>query len=232
MWPKGLLLLIAGAQFLAAAPIPVCATGTLASYMTLGSCTVGPDLTFYNFSLVSTLDVPLPADASLITVTPDQSDMGLDFSSSSLFQVTGAESGTYVLTYSVDAHQDPVSVMEGMPLDPHRRSPAQVSVLTAISLGADFTGLGCPLGTPCTSLNLFSGDTGSVLNASVSFAPVDIVGMQETISLQAGGGAVNLASLDNTFTTVSTTPEPHSGLLCALGILGLLGWRRDLFRRR
>jgi hypothetical protein len=99
-------------------------------------------------------------------------------------------------------------------------------VFTAISLGADFTGLGCPLAIPCTSLDLFNGDSGSVLSGSVSFTPVDIVGIQETISLQAGGGSVTLASLDNTFTVASPVPEPHSGLLCALGVLGLLAWRR------
>ena len=230
---KVLLLVVSAARFLSAGPIqpgtPACAPGSLASYIALSpaGCVIGVDfqLNKFGFAVVAFSGPGSPTDATQIMVTPLMTGLtaGLLFSSNS-FQVTGSQSATYLVTYSGDpVIRSVTETIDPPPVIP----PGSVSVTTNICLGTVFPPSGiCP--GPNATLTVSDNGISPMLTASVSFQPVTIFGIRETIQLDAHGATAGFTTVNNVFELV---PEPQSGLLCAIVLLGMLGWHRNLFRR-
>ena len=99
-----------------------------------------------------------------------------------------------------------------------------------LCIGAVFNGTLCSGST--AELDLFDDGISPVLTASVAFFPVSTIGILETIELDANGGTAGIAGIDNTFLgSASSTPEPYSGLLCAVGLFGIICCRRGFGQR-
>jgi hypothetical protein len=169
-------------------------------------------LEVYDFSFSPSID------AALVTVTPDLSGMGLSFSSSSLLPPN------YVVTYGVAST---AFFRVGMSLIPPTGvPPGTINVGELVCLGALFTaGPTCPGST--TTLNLFDGNSGSLLVSSTSISPQAFLGIQDTITTDS---TYSLGGIENTF-SYTPTPEPGTVLLFAIGLLGMLSRRPGLFRR-
>ena len=208
LWPSG------------AKALPVCQTGSFASYTALnqtGGCTVG-DLIFFRFSAPTPNVVGsiTPADLTQILVTPvitPQGD-GLSFSSSgfSLSSSSGLESVVYHLNYSVDP--GPVIIGQGLELDPPYGN-VTVNQKYCIS---DVLANGCALGLQFAQ-TVTPPSPVSVINYPYAAAFVDI---QTDISLTATPG--NPAAFDNLIAVddlvpVSAVPEPAGVALLFCGLL-------------
>jgi hypothetical protein len=201
---------------------PCVSGGTLASYEALGvtGCTIGPQ-TVNNFSF-SVLTIGGGATAELdtnITVTPQfgANLFGTLFATTDSGFSVGSGFVTYLLSYTWDSL--PIRGMDDV-LD-----PGDVNILTDGCIGAAFSGSSCSGTSTSVTVNP------SQLTDSVFFSSTAILGIRNTISLNADQGTASFTSIEN---DVTVTPEPASFLLIALA-LGILLLRQTAdvgFERR
>ena len=205
----------------------VCVTDSLFNYIALGSagCTIGP-LAPGQFATVKGFAYSLIAStvtiaATDITVTPSQpvDRFALTFSSPK-FNVSGSDFARYLLSYTWDPT---IRSLEDI-LDDPVVAPGTATITVKGCKNAPFP---CLPGDIVTS-TVFDNGTSNHLFDAVVFSPTlssGILGIQDTIDLEANGGSVSVNSFTNQ--VVEFTPEPGtfaSGLLVVA--LALRGWRR------
>ena len=228
------LLLIVAVQSLfwsgqaAAAPCP---TASLATYIGLGAagCTIG-GLSFSGFAML-----PPPTNAvssASITVTPiivGATVVGVQFGVSPT-----ASGGNYfddLITYRVTGLS---TSLTGATVDfagSSATGDAAVSVAAQLCLAGTFAGAdgvsGCTSGST-QNLAVIDLGFGPDPAYSLAFAPVGFLSVVSDLAYDSGSGFVEgsgstLSSGTNLFdfVAVRAVPEPSSGLLLALGALGL-----------
>jgi PEP-CTERM motif len=208
-----IFLMLAGGSSLYAGP---CISGNdLSTYAALGSsgCDVGTlTVKDFSFSVISSGGGATPIAATDITVTTEfgSNFFGLSFSSPD-FSVTGTQFVNYLIAYT----WDPTGDMRGLGdvLD-----PGSVNIVSDGCVGAAFSGSSCSATT--VSVNVFEGAT-SQLTDFVAFPPTGLVGIRNTISLNANGGSASFKAIENDV----YVPEPAAFLLFALGLIALAARR-------
>jgi len=237
MSPRYLLfvLLILACGCLQAGP---CVPGTLFSYEALGAtgCTVG-QLTANNFAFNSfnNVGVATPVTDTQTTVTPMFNTTGLlgqlNFASTG-FSVSMNQSIQYLIAYTLDPHDDIQSMDDIM--DPPMASNGSANVTTVGCVGAAFTGAICPTSTATVMVfdnNDTTTGTTTQFNNAKSITPSQILGIRNTITLQAGNGIGSKASFDS-LSADSRTPEPATWMCCAIALTLLAARLRRLRARR
>jgi len=194
-----------------------CVPGTLSSYEALGAtgCTVGT-LTANNFafSVLGDSGGAVPLTNFQINVAPGGT--GLNFASSG-FNVSVNGSIQYLIAFTWDTNGS----IQGMAaaMDPPSAVLGFANVTTVGCIGAAFIGATCPTST--ATLMVFDNNGATQFNNSAPITPSQILGIRDTIDLEAKGGS---ASFDSFTTSASVTPEPATWLCCA-SALALLAMR-------
>ena len=220
-----LALVISACGCLQAGP---CVPGTLFSYEALGAtgCTVGNLTAFsFSFSVLSNTGVPTPLTDSQITVTPTFGGRALgsfNFASSG-FSVGISQSIQYLIAYTLDPHDDIQSMDDIM--DPPFATNGLANVTTLGCVGAAFVGSTCSTST--ATVSVFDNNGTTQFTSSTNITPSQILGIRQTITLQAGSGAGSGAGFDS-FGSSASIPEPATWLSSAAA-LALLAAR---LRRR
>ena len=194
-----------------------CVPGTLFSYEALGvtGCTLG-QLTANNFafSVLGSSGGAVPLNDMQINVTPTFNTTGLlgrlNFASSG-FSVTVNGSVQYLISYTVDPHDDIESMDDIM--DPPSAVLGFANVTTLGCVGAAFVGPNCSTSTAVVMV--FDNNGATQFNNAVKITPSQILGIRNTIDLEAKGGS---ASFDS-FSSDSATPEPATWLYCAVALM-------------
>jgi hypothetical protein len=161
-----------------------------------------------------------------ITVTPGTNPgrPSLNFASSG-FNVAVNGSVQYLIAYTWDP-SNPIQSMDDF-MDPPSAVLGFAKVTTAGCLGAAWTaGPTCSTGTTA-SVQVFDNNGVTQFNNSVTFTPVFILGIRNTIDLQALGGSASFDSFGNE----GVLPEPATWGCCAAG-LALLAMRLRRVRGR
>jgi len=198
-----------------------CIATTLSNYIALGATGCSLDhvaFVGFAFTVVAFGGGAAPVSASDITVTPTVIDehYGLNFSSTQ-FAASGSEFVTYLLTYTVDPH--PILTFSDELQVESPVFPGLVSVTTDLCLNAPFAP-SC-LGSPAAVTVFDNGITAQLLD-SVVFPPTppgNVLGIRNSISLQANGSSADFSSLTN---SVGFVAEPADTLLTGSGLLVLL----------
>jgi PEP-CTERM motif len=211
-----------------------CATGTLATYIGLGSagCQID-DKVFFNFGYSPTGGLS-SVGAGSVTVTPldNPFDPGLGFQAP--WQVGPGISGDAIINYSVavlpggnaiiDAELGGLGAVQ---------AGGTVNVLEGLCLGGTF---GSDLGTGCSSGNV------ALLNITnpplklgdhTSFAVALLVDVFKDIGLNGGAtGSAAISGITQNFSEVAAVPEPASFLLMGSGLAAAMGMARRKWRSR
>lgn len=230
-------LLCAGAIQSHAAVIP-CTTGSLSSYMALGSagCTIDSDYTFKDFNyLVSASVFANNITASNITVTPTSGPGGPTLTFSANWSASGVLASTYagVLRFTGTASGLAFSPFDSQQLgvagSASGLSTATVSETNCVGGLLQSTGVACLTGGITESLAAQITGTATSANANVAFSPASLVDVYKTISLVgAANGSASLSSFSQTFGVEATpTPEPAT-----FGLIGAGCFSFALLRRR
>jgi hypothetical protein len=202
-----------------------CVPGTLFSYEALGTagCTVG-SLTANNFafSVLGSSGGAVPVTDMQINVTPTFGGLelgALNFASSG-FNVSVNGSVQYLIAYDLDPHAD-IQSMEDI-LDPPSAVLGLANITTVGCVGAAFVGATCPTST--ATVTVFDNNGATQFNNSTDITPSQILGIRNTIDLEAKGGSAGFDS----FTNEALVPEPASGLCCGvvLALLAAIRFRR------
>ena len=204
-----------------------CTTGTLASYIALGSsgCMNGVfNVEDFTFTVMPTTTVAITADEITVTPMPTANNFGLQFSSTSLthnvFSVTGTDSIDVQIGYSWDP-EDLSSLREVMNDPPTGAGVSQITIDACEN--AFFTTGVCPTTLATAQLIDAPAQGKQILSATIIFPPgVTSLGMEDTISLAANGGTADITSLSDTV----ATPEPTTLLLVPAAVGVLFAWRR------
>jgi hypothetical protein len=211
---------------LAAAPVILatpCTTGTLASYIALGStgCMNGLfNVEDFTFTVMSNTTVPIAANDILVTPGTTANNFDLQFSSAlsnNIFNVSGTDSIDVQIGYSWDPG-DIGSINEVMNDPPV--APGVSSITIDVCENAFFTTGVCPTKPLTAQLIDDPAEQERILNATIIFPPgVTSLGIEDTISL-AGNGGMGSADITSLSDTV-VTPEPATLLLvpAAAGVL-------------
>ena len=210
------VLLLAGRSQAA----PLCANGSLTSYLSAGSCSIGA-ATFSDFNLVT----PLPTGATPIatdqvTVMPfsTPSTVGFNF----LFNVSAS---TAVLNELLFGYNATVQSFTNATLAMAGASATDDGVVTAVQnvcVGGTYTTgtlNGCG-GTEHANI-VFAIDGDQLLTSAVLFAATTTLGIVNDIAVDGGtfGSAALSGSVTNSFNFV---PEPTTGVLLATGLAWFL----------
>jgi PEP-CTERM motif len=230
----GLLLGVAPPLFATPfVPPPACVANTLDEYLLLdpAGCSVGDEVAFsgFSFAVVSAGGGAIPIAASDIVVTPTAAGLAssLTFASTG-FSVTGTEFATYQVGYTIDPHP----ILSGFDdvLDASSPVfPGLVSITTDLCIGAGFTGTSCVFPGVPDAVQVFHNGIAAQLVDSTTFMPVALLGVLNTIDLQANGASADFSSVTN---TVNIVPEPATWLLIGSGLLGSRLLRRGTRARR
>jgi hypothetical protein len=195
-----------------------CVPGTLFSYEALGTtgCMVG-NLTAlsFSFSVLSNFGVTTPLTDSQITVTPTSGGRvlgSLNFASTG-FSVGMSQSIQYLIAFTWDPHDDIQSMDDIM--DPPFATNGLANVTTVGCMGAAFVVSTCSTST--ATVMVFDNNGTTQFTNSTSITPSQILGIRNTITLQAGSGAGSGAGFDSFFTQASI-PEPATWLSCAAAL--------------
>lgn len=217
----GLLLGVAPPLF--ATPFvlpPACVANTLDQYLLLGpaGCSVGDEVAFngFTFAVTSAGGGATPIAASDIVITPTAAGFAssLTFASTG-FSVTGAEFVTYQIGYTIDPHPI-LSGFEDVLDASSPVFPGLASITTDLCVGAAFTGTSCLFPGVPDAVQVFHNGIVTQLVDSTTFTPVALLGVLNTIELQANGASADFDSVTNTVTIV---PEPATFLLIGSGLL-------------
>jgi hypothetical protein len=210
-----------------------CVPGTLFVYDNLppAGCTVG-NLTAFNFSfsVLSNVGVATPLNDTQITVTPTFGGPGgqlgqLNFASAG-FSVGVNQSIQYLIAFTWDPHDDIQSMDDIM--DPPFATNGLAKVTTLGCMGAAFVGSTC---STSTAMVMVFDDHGTTqFNNSTLITPSQILGIRNTITLQAGSGPGSGAGFDS-FGSETRVPEPGTWWCCAAA-LTLLAARLRRLRAR
>lgn len=210
-----------------------CVPGSLFSYEALGAtgCTVGTStVNNFAFSVLGSSGGAVPQTDMQISVTPTfgPSLLGsLNFASSG-FSVSVNGSIQYLIAYTWDTNVAIQSMDDTM--DPPSAVLGFANVTTVGCIGAAFTGATCPTST--ATVVVFDNNGATQFKNSAPVTPSQILGIRNTIDLQAMGGS---ASFDS-FSSEIRTPEPATWLCCAsaLTLLAarLIAKSRSAERRR
>jgi hypothetical protein len=208
-------LAVASAGILTAAPVD-CVPGTVATYEALGStgCQVGPvivkDFAFAALSSGGGAPVLTAADIAVQPVSTPPSVFSLQFSSNG-FSVTGNQFVNYLLGYTWDPTADIRSLDDV--LDNLVTPPGLASLTTHACVGAAFNGPNCS--TFLATLTVFDDGVSPRLFDRVSFPPVAVVGIRNTIDLEANGASASF----NAFANDVSLPEPAPALPVAAALM-------------
>jgi hypothetical protein len=205
----------------------LCVPGTLASYEALppAGCTIGEySAATFVFNVLGSGGGAAPLTDTQINVTPTVTGgrPGLNFASSG-FSVSVNGSVQYLIGYTWDP-SNPIQSMDDF-MDPPSAVLGFAKVTTVGCRGAAWTGATCSTST--ASVNVFDNNGVTQFNNSVSFTPVFILGIRNTIDLQALGGSASFDSFGNE----NVLPEPATWGFCAAG-LALLAARLRRVRGR
>ncbi len=199
-----------------------CVTDSLANYEALppSGCTAGSlEVSGFSFAVGPNGGGATVIGAGAITVTPlTGAESGLRFTSSG-WSVTGVGFVTYIITYTEDPAGD-IRSMDDV-LDDPVTAPGVGRVDSLGCLGASFSP-GCPTST--VNVSVFDDGIAPQLTNSVTFPGVNVLGVQQTVSLNGHGtGSVSI----NGFDALSSVPEPSTlWLTLPLSALVLAGRAR------
>ena len=214
-----------------------CVTGTLSSYIALGStgCSLGP-FTDKDFAFTDISGIPITAND--ITVTPlftspssGPALSDLNFTSP-LFSVSGSNSLKISIAYFWDAAD--IRGLEEVMNDPVT-APGLASLSISACENANFVGLSCPT-TLLGPLVLADNGSNPMPHGSFSFVPntVSTLGMQDILELD-GNGTGSASDLGG-YHDIAQTPEPSALVLGLLPVVVGLGFpwlrRRHLHLRQ
>jgi hypothetical protein len=221
---------------LAAAPVILatpCTTGTLASYIALGSsgCANGlVNVEDFTFTVFSDNNVPITPNNINVTPMVTANSFGLQFSSPCPLPTSSESpqpcfnvSGTNVIDVQIGYSWDPEdlsSLREVMNDPPVFPGVSQITIDACEN--AFFTTGKCP--TTADRALLFDNQQTRILSATIIFPPgVTSLGMRDTIFLAGNGtGSADIISFSDTV----ATPEPATLLLIPAGAGVLFAWRR------
>jgi hypothetical protein len=208
-----------------------CVPATLFVYDNLppSGCTIG-QLTANNFSfsVLSSVGVATPLTDTQITITPTFGGRALgsfNFASSG-FNVGMSQSIQYLIAYTLAGHADIQSMDDIM--GPAFATNGLANVTTLGCVGAAFVGSTCSTST--ATVMVFDNNGTTQFTNSTNITPSQILGIRQTITLQAGSGAGSGAGFDS-FGSQASIPEPATWLSCAAA-LALLAVRLRRVRAR
>ena len=210
------------------------ATTTLDTYVALGGtgCTVDSSansfiLKDFNFTVVSSSGIT-PATAADITValaTPSNF-INLSFTSSK-FSVSGTQSLSYRIDYTVDPRPVILIEIDSAMFTSTPVAPGTADSTVNICSGAAFSGAVCPGAGTAYSTHTFHYGTSSRLTDAAHFAtPVNVVGIRAGIDLKANGSTSSITGIG---VNTATLPEPGSWLMLT-SALALFARRRAVLR--
>jgi hypothetical protein len=194
----------------------LCVPGTLASYEALApaGCTIGQySAATFVFTVLASAGGAVPVTDTQITVTPGSNTArpSLNFASTG-FTVTGSGSVQYLIGYTWDP-SNPIQSMDDF-MDPPSAVLGFAKVTTVGCLGSAWTaGPTCPTSSTAT-VQVFDNNGVTQFSNSVSFTPVFVLGIRNTVDLQALGGSASFDSFSNEI----VLPEPATWGCCAAGL--------------
>lgn len=199
-------LIVAFSSVSSAATITYPDEAVLLSSLLGGDTLVVGDKTFGDFTYIASGDMPPATGVNVIPLISD-GDYGIRFQGG-FIDTVGDGASDSLITFSVTA---PGEWIIGANLAANPTATDGVGSITETFL-------------PEQTTALISVTSGVNLVDSVMFdAPVQTLNVQKDILLLAEGAPATLSFVDQSFPQV---PEPTSGLLCSLGLLGFLGLRR------
>jgi hypothetical protein len=191
----------------------------LSTYINLGArgCQLG-DLNVVNFSFTTILST-VTILASDITVTPVVAGDTLELTfTSPKFNISGSDTAQYLIAYTWDPGD--VRGIEDIMYANSPVFPGFASVTTLACEDAAFTGTICP-NNVATLMVTDNGITANLTDVATFSPPVGIVGVRNTLELDANGASSEIGGFSN----ILLMPEP-STWMTALLALGWLGLRR------
>jgi hypothetical protein len=183
----------------------------------------------FSFSVLSNVGVATPLTDTQITVTPTFGGRALgsfNFASSG-YNVGISQSIQYLIAYTLDDPHDGIQSMDDI-MDPPFATNGLANVTTLGCLGAPFVGSTCSTST--ATVMVFDNNGTTQFTNSTNITPSQILGIRQTITLQAGSGAGSGAGFDS-FSSQASIPEPATWLSCAAA-LALLAARLRRVRAR
>ncbi len=234
----GLFFVVSSGIF--AAPITPCGTGTLASFIALGACSVG-DLQFSGFTAL-----PVPAGSvslapAAITVSPTvMGGPGLLFTLNAVSTVSVQEAklgfNVAPLMGATNLINDSTLTQNGAVIN---GLSGGVTGVEMICVGAAFVAPSgtCPAGTMASrNLGTFAVSGVAMNSDPLVFGPTNLAGIVGDFSADAGGtGSASVTSFGINISEVAgpagAVPEPATILLTGCALLGL-GFGRRLYSRR
>jgi hypothetical protein len=194
-----------------------CSTATLATYISQGSCTLGP-LTFSGFSYVPNASggATNPGTGGM-TIIPTLS--GLMFEFAGAWTVNSNQTLDSIITFAVSAGSAIINDL----------SLTLVSAGCAGTASIGLTENTNPLTSPAT--NLFADCSNINITQTNTFAPVSWLTLIKDLSIS--GGTNGNAAVSEFTNAVSVVPEPGSLLLFGSGLVAMGGVvRRRLGRQK
>jgi len=183
------------------------------------SCGIG-DKTFLNFAYLTEGTNTMPS--SSITSNPINTPFNPGFLFNAPWGARAGETQGSLLSYTVQVNQggNAISDLSLYMFGAATLGTGQVSVAETYCAGDTFADM-CANGTLGELLTILNSNT-SILHASASFDPVNIVDVSVNV-VALGGGDNSFAVVSGVQNQFSEVPEPGSMLLMSTGALGLAG---------